>query len=160
VAWHYFGSWQTVSLVILIGIGIATPFLMRTTRAVVALSVLLLWLLISMSPWLMPFLATWLPARAALDFRRFVGGVDLAAILQVGAAGEWLWTSAKSSHGSIASRPPHFQHRRARLGLGLKAAPGEQLAFNGREEAFAHRVVEAVAETNSGQNCLEAYLMP
>jgi hypothetical protein len=91
VAWHFFGSWQTVPLVILIGIGIATPFLMRTTRAVVAVSIFLLWLLLFMSPWLMPFLATWLPARAALDFRRFVGGVDLAAILLVGAAGEWLW---------------------------------------------------------------------
>jgi hypothetical protein len=32
------------------------------------------------------------------------------------------------------------------LGLRLKAAPREQFAFEGREEAFAHRVVEAVAD--------------
>src|SRR5208283_1067801 len=39
-----------------------------------------------------------------------------------------------------------LKHRAARLGWGLKAAAREQFAFQGREEAFAHRVVVAIAD--------------
>src|SRR5208282_4997785 len=39
-----------------------------------------------------------------------------------------------------------LEHCHARLDLGPKAAAGEQLALQGREEALAHRVVEAIAD--------------
>lgn len=39
-----------------------------------------------------------------------------------------------------------LEHRQPRLDLGLEAAAREQFALQGREEAFAHRVVEAIAD--------------
>src|SRR5438477_2799042 len=39
-----------------------------------------------------------------------------------------------------------LEYRHPRLDLGLEAAAREQLAFQGREEAFAHRIVEAIAD--------------
>src|ERR1019366_3106596 len=39
-----------------------------------------------------------------------------------------------------------LEHRHPRLDLGLEAVAREQLAFQGREEALAHRVVEAIAD--------------
>src|SRR5208282_5165272 len=39
-----------------------------------------------------------------------------------------------------------LEQRHARIGWGLEAAAREQLAFQGREEALAHRVVEAIAD--------------
>src|ERR1700676_3094461 len=39
-----------------------------------------------------------------------------------------------------------LEHRHPRLDLGLEAAAREQFAFQGREEAFAHGVVEAIAD--------------
>jgi len=38
-----------------------------------------------------------------------------------------------------------IEDRHARLGLGLEGSPVEQLAFEGGEEALAHRVVKTVA---------------
>src|SRR5271167_2445373 len=39
-----------------------------------------------------------------------------------------------------------LEHRHPRVDLGLEAAARQQLAFQGREEALAHRVVEAIAD--------------
>ena len=39
-----------------------------------------------------------------------------------------------------------LEHRHPGLELVLEAAAREQFAFQGREEAFAHRVIEAIAD--------------
>ncbi|HLI81024.1 MAG TPA: hypothetical protein VKV03_13645 [Candidatus Binataceae bacterium] len=89
--WTVFHSWRVAMVALLILLGITTPFILRTKAAALALAIFALWLVLFFAPLVAPNLVAALPMRAALDFRRFVGGIDLGAILLVGAAGEWLW---------------------------------------------------------------------
>ena len=44
-----------------------------------------------------------------------------------------------------------LEDRHAGLGLGLKLATLEQLTFERREEAFAHRIVISIADRSHGR---------
>jgi hypothetical protein len=89
--WNFLKSWRVATVTLLILIGMTTPFTLRTKPAILAMAIFALWLVLYFAPLIAPNLVGALPMRDALDFRRFVGGIDLGAILLVGAAGEWLW---------------------------------------------------------------------
>lgn len=78
-------------LTALLAVGVAAAVVKRTRLLVLTLVLLVLWLVLYFGrPTLGP-IADLLPLHEGLLFHRFIGGVDLFAILLIGAGGAYLW---------------------------------------------------------------------
>ncbi len=76
----------------LLALGVASAaFARRAAPQRAALWILLLWLLFSFGRVTWGTLADLMPLGKSLHYLRFIGGVQIAAIILVGAGGEWLW---------------------------------------------------------------------
>jgi hypothetical protein len=83
-------------LTALLAVGIAAALIMRTRLLVLTLGLFVLWLVLYFGrPTLGP-VADLLPLHDELLFHRFIGGVDLFAILLIGAGGAYLWDLARA----------------------------------------------------------------
>lgn len=83
-------------LTALLAVGIAAALVKRTRLLVLTLALFALWLVLYFGrPTLGP-LADLLPLHEGLLFHRFIGGVDLFAILLIGAGGAYLWELARA----------------------------------------------------------------
>src|SRR5438552_9054938 len=82
-------------LTALLGVGIVAALVTRARRLLLTLVPFVLWLVLYFGrPTLGP-LADLLPLHEGLLFHRFIGGVDLFAILLIGAGGAYLWELAR-----------------------------------------------------------------
>jgi hypothetical protein len=83
-------------LTALLGAGIVAALVTRARLLVLALVLFVLWLVLFFGrPTLGP-IADLLPLHDGLLFHRFIGGVDLFAILLIGVGGAYLWTLARA----------------------------------------------------------------
>jgi hypothetical protein len=83
-------------LTALLGAGIVAALVTRARLLIVTLVLFLLWLVLFFGrPTLGP-IADLLPLHDGLLLHRFIGGVDLFAILLIGAGGAYLWTLARA----------------------------------------------------------------
>src|SRR5256885_11936083 len=83
-------------LTALLAVGIVAALVIRTRLLVLTLVLFVLWLVLYFGrPTLGP-LADLLPLHEGLLFHRFIGGVDLFAILLIGAGGAYLWDLARA----------------------------------------------------------------
>jgi hypothetical protein len=83
-------------LTALLAAGIATAVITRARLLVLTLALFVLWLVLYFGrPTLGP-IADLLPLHEGLLFHRFIGGVDLFAILLIGAGGAYLWELARA----------------------------------------------------------------
>jgi hypothetical protein len=83
-------------LTALLAVGIAAALVKRTRLLVLTLVLFALWLVLYFGrPTLGP-IADLLPLHEGLLFHRFIGGVDLFAILLIGAGGAYLWELARA----------------------------------------------------------------
>ena len=83
-------------LTALLAVGIVAALVTRTRLLVLTLVLFVLWLVLYFGrPTLGP-LADLLPLHDGLLFHRFIGGVDLFAILLIGAGGAYLWELARA----------------------------------------------------------------
>ena len=82
-------------LTALLGVGIVAALVTRARLLLLTLVLFVLWLVLYFGrPTLGP-LADLLPLHEGLLFHRFIGGVDLFAILLIGAGGAYLWEIAR-----------------------------------------------------------------
>jgi hypothetical protein len=79
-------------LTLLLGLGFAWAIVRHTRQSRVALALLTVWLMLYSGRSMLGSLGDFLPMHETLPISRFIGGVDLAAILLIGVGGEWLWT--------------------------------------------------------------------
>ena len=82
-------------LTVLLALGVAAAVFLRTRPAMLALTLLAVWLVLFFGRITWGRLADVLPMHEGLLFHRFIGGVHLAAILLIGLGGEWLWRLAR-----------------------------------------------------------------
>src|SRR5207247_10460165 len=83
-------------LAALLGLGLVAALVTRARLLLLALVLFVLWLVLCFGrPTLGP-LADLLPLHEGLLFHRFIGGVDLFAILLIGAGGAYLWELARA----------------------------------------------------------------
>lgn len=83
-------------LTVLLGVGIVATLVSRARLLVLTLILFVLWLVLFFGrPTLGP-IADLLPLHDGLLLHRFIGGVDLFAILLIGAGGAYLWTLARA----------------------------------------------------------------
>jgi hypothetical protein len=78
-------------LTVLLALGIAAAVLTRTRPARLSLILFVVWLALFFGRPTWGRLIDFLPLHDRLHLHRFVGGVDLAAILLIGLGGEWIW---------------------------------------------------------------------
>jgi hypothetical protein len=78
-------------LTVLLALGVATALFSRARPARLALALFVVWLLLYFGRPTWGRLLGVLPLHEGLLLHRFVGSVDLAAILLIGLGGEWLW---------------------------------------------------------------------
>src|SRR4029077_17646215 len=83
-------------LTVLLAVGIVVALLTRTALARLALALFAVFLLLYFGRATWGPLADLLPLHQGLLYHRFIGGVDVAAIMLIGLAGDWIWrTSAR-----------------------------------------------------------------
>src|SRR2546427_624966 len=83
-------------LTALLGVGIVATLITRARLLVLTVILFVLWLVLFFGrPTLRP-IADLLPLHDGLLLHRFIGGVDLFAILLIGAGGAYLWTLARA----------------------------------------------------------------
>jgi hypothetical protein len=83
-------------LTALLAVGIAAALITRARLLILTLTLFVLWLVLYFGrPTLGP-IADLLPLHEGLLFHRFIGGVDLFAILLIGSGGAYLWTLARA----------------------------------------------------------------
>jgi hypothetical protein len=83
-------------LTALLAVGIVAALITRARLLVVTLALFVLWLVLYFGrPTLGP-IADLMPLHEGLLFHRFIGGVDLFAILLIGAGGAYLWELARA----------------------------------------------------------------
>ena len=78
-------------LTLLLALGVAFAVFTRTRPAKLALGLFLLWLAFFFGRPTWGAVLNLLPLQERIHFHRFIGGVDLAAILLMGLGGEWIW---------------------------------------------------------------------
>ncbi|HTM08803.1 MAG TPA: YfhO family protein [Verrucomicrobiae bacterium] len=83
-------------LTVLLALGIAAALRRRDRPARVALALFSVWLLLYFGRPTWGRLMDLLPLHSGLLIHRFVGSLDVAAILLIGLGGEWLWQQAKN----------------------------------------------------------------
>lgn len=88
---EYLLSPRVLTTTIFIVGGLAGALALRTRQTVLAGLIFLWWTFLYLAPILAPRLVAAMPMHDALDFRRFIGGINLGAILLVGVASEWMW---------------------------------------------------------------------
>jgi len=80
-------------LTLLLAVGVVAALVTRTRLALLALTLLGLWLALYMGRVTLGPVADLLPfAQGGLPVHRFIGGIHLAAVLLIGIGGEWIWT--------------------------------------------------------------------
>jgi hypothetical protein len=90
-------------MTVLIALGVASALSRRTIAALLALTLLVVWMLLYFGRPAWGALADLMPLHKGLLFHRFSGGVDLAAILLAGVGGEWIWNRCSSLPDRAAS---------------------------------------------------------
>jgi hypothetical protein len=81
-------------LTLLLALGVASAILTRTRRAWMVLALFALMLVFAFGRATWGRLADLVPMGEVLHYLRFLGGVQLAAIILMGMGGEWLWRQA------------------------------------------------------------------
>lgn len=90
-------------LTLLLAVGVICSVVTRTRLALLAVGLFALWLVLYFGRPTLGVLVDLLPLHDSLFLHRFVGGVDIFAILLMGIGGAWLWDllRAPSSRGRL-----------------------------------------------------------
>jgi len=89
--WNLFDGARIPTMTALLVLGVISGSVAGIARGRLALAVFAFWLLVYFAPLINPHILAMLPLDELLPYQRFVGGLDLGAILLVGIACEWLW---------------------------------------------------------------------
>ena len=87
-------------LTLLLAMGVVAAVLSRARVALLALGLLAMWLITYFGPATLGVLANLFPLHASLLFHRFIGGVDLAAILLIGTGGALIWRVLRTNRAA------------------------------------------------------------
>jgi hypothetical protein len=130
-------------LTALLAAGIVAALVTRTRLLVLTLVLFLLWLVLySGRPTLGP-LADLLPLHEGLLLHRFIGGVDLFAILLIGAGGAYLWEVARAEIS-----PRRFAAVAAATAIVFVPVLGERWSYYG-DNAKWMRTTQAAVDTDT-----------
>jgi putative flippase GtrA len=141
-------------LTVLLGIGAAWALFGRTPPARLALVLFAAWLCLYFGRATYGRLADLLPLHDSLLLHRFIGGVDLAAIMLIGLGGEWLWFRLRGLAGRVRRAPPVMLAAAPALALVLLLIPAMKeragyYALNSQWMTRAQRALDADADART-----------
>ena len=136
-------------LTVLLGLGLVSVALTRTRLAITVVAGFAVWLVLYFGRPTLGGLVDFLPLHEGLLLHRFIGGVDLFALVLMGLGGGWLW---------------ELLHRYAEARRVVLAAPlllvlllpaiGERLAFHDQGSAWMRQTLDAIRADTDAQKVI------
>lgn len=136
-------------LTALLGVGILAAFVTRSRPAVLAVALFTMWLIGYFGrPTLGPLIDLF-PFHEQLFFHRFIGGVQIAAILLIGFGGAWLWELLRPG-----IHPGRIAVAVAIAALALFVVLQERSAYYGDNATWIRETKDAIARDGDAQAIL------
>lgn len=132
---------------LLLGAGVVASVVARRRLGLLAIGLLVVWLWFYSGRTAIGPLFALLPLHDGLLFHRFIGGVDIAGILLIGAGGAALWELVSHPRAAaVLDRVPHWRAVAAVAGIALFLLPAlsERWTYYGYQTTWMRQTHDAI----------------